>query len=256
VSGAPADLNVYVAGLELADSLGYPLAPSRGAVAAPPVDYVTAPQALAAGSQMIEFDASVEPAQRALITNAMLYAQLVANKYAGSGTAQAFYDKYFEVFSHIGGAQGSMTDSAQDFSGANADVHTAVIGVLQAALGPAATAASIINAALTSLSKIPPTTPWLNLFDTVSRHSSFSSFQLCYGSMAGAEPVLKMLWFAIDSTDTYGQVLFVKFSTSKASLRLRQGEVSPRLDTLQITAAQIAAAINQQALDYISDIKL
>lgn len=254
-AGPPIDLGAYVAGLELADPFGYAISPSRGS-AAEPVDFTSAPQALTAGSQMIEFNPSVDPAQRAMITNAMLFAQLAANKYAGSGPAEAFYDKYFEILSHIAGAQGSLTDSSQDFSGANFDVHTAVLGVLQAALGPAAAAGSILTAAMQSLAKIPAGTPWLALFDSVSRHSSFSSFQLCYGTMSGAEPVLKLMWFAIDSSDQLTQVLFVKTNTTRARLRLRQGEVCPRLETLKVTADQIAQAIDQQALDYISEIKL
>src|SRR4051794_3592849 len=94
------EAHAFVAGLGVADSRGGDLAPARGGDSpvqslqgAPAIPFDTAQQAVAAGSQLIEFDASVAPELRSAITNVMLLAQLAANKAAAAGPIEAWYSK-------------------------------------------------------------------------------------------------------------------------------------------------------------------
>jgi hypothetical protein len=257
VTDQSSEAHAYIDELELADARGRPLAVSRGSMSdAPPIDFTTTPQAVAAGSQMVEFDASVDPKLRSAITNALLLAQLAANKAAPSGPVEAWYGKYAEVLSHIGWVTGDLSFKATQFDGEGLDVHRAIAGVLAAALGPAAAAASIVLAALKGLESMAGDSPWLVLFDKASRHTTFNSFQLSYGSVQGGAPVLTLLCFAVDASDDTTQVLFFKYHGAHATLRQYSGEVRAATDILMATSDKVATLVGASASDYLSEISL
>src|SRR3954451_16707623 len=186
-----AESHAFIAGLELADSRGGDLEPSRGGDSpvqslqgAPAIPFDTTQQAVAAGSQLIEFDASVAPELRSAVTNVMLLAQLAANKAAADGPIEAWYSKYSEVLARLGWVTADLARKEDSFDGSGVDVQQAILGVLTVALGPGAAAASILAAAVGALGKTADSSGWIDLFEQASRHTSFTSVQLSYGSAA------------------------------------------------------------------------
>lgn len=251
--------HAYLDELELADPHGAPLAPQRGfaAVAAPPMVFTAdAQQAVTAGSSLVEFDASVDPDLKKAITNALLLAQLAANKAAGSGTIETWYKKYTEVLGHIGWITGAMSFHVEKFEGDGMEVHKAIAKVLAATLVPGAAAVSITLAVLGGLESMAADAPWLTIFDRASRHTHFNSFQMSYASLEGGTPMLKLLCFAVDTNATTTQILFFKFSDAGTRLRQYTGEVRANVDVLLQTRDKIASLVAADADDYLSNLSL
>ena len=245
---------VWLDGLELAEAPAG-LSDSRGGDDSIPT-FGTAPQAIAAGSQLIEFDASVDPQTRAMISNALLLAQLAADKTAPAGPPDVWYARYREILVNLGWITTGLAHTQQSFAGQNLQVQAAVLSVLTAALQPAAAAASILQAALASLDKLAPTTPWLTIFNRASRHSSFNSFQLAYGVVQAAQPQLTLIGFTLEGAEDLTQVMFVKFAASDARLDLYSGQVTPNLAAMTATAPKVAAMIADKASAFLATVEI
>ncbi|HEX4737345.1 MAG TPA: hypothetical protein VH331_07275 [Allosphingosinicella sp.] len=253
----------FVALLELADSRGGDLdggrggdAPGLGLPEAPPIPFDTEQQAVAAGSQLIEFDASVSPDLRSAVTNVMLLAQLAANKAAPSGPIEAWYAKYTEVLGMLGWVTSGLSEKDDHFDGAGIDVQQAILGVLTAALGPGAAAASILAAAIGALGKTADTGGWIDLFERASRHTSFTSFQLSYGTAKDGEARLHLLCFSLDADSETERVIFFRIGAAHAQLRQYSGDIAADPAMLMQTKDVVAAKVAASAADYLSTIAI
>jgi len=243
--------------VELAGPGGQPLAGRRrGAADAAQIEFKPGDQALAAGSQLIEFDPSIDPALRSAITNSILLAQLAANKAVPAGPIDAWYAKYLDVLAHIGWITSALTEQDRSFAGATGEVNKAISGALAAALGPGAAATSILLAALKGLETSAGDSPWIAVFDQATRQSQYSSFQLSYASANGNTPTMRLLCFSIDETSRSTQVLFFRFGDGSANLRLSSGEITAATDQLLQTKDRVAAMLAGKADAYLSSIDI
>lgn len=255
--------HAFVAGLELADSRGGDLDTSRGGDSAvrslqgaPAIPFDTAQQAVAAGSQLIEFDASVAPELRSAITNVMLLAQLAANKAAAAGPIEAWYARYSEVLGRLGWITSDLSKKEDNFHGAGVDVQQAILGILTVALGPGAAAASILAAAIGALGKTADSSGWIDLFEQASRHTSFTSVQLSYGTAKDGEARLRLLCFSLDTDSRTDRLLFFHLGAAHARLRQYSGEISADPAMLMQTRDVVAAKVAANAADYLSTIEI
>jgi len=201
-------------------------------------------------------DASVAPELRAAVTNVMLLAQLAANKAAADGPIEAWYAKYCEVLGRLGWVTGDLARKEDSFDGSGVDVQQAILGVLTVALGPGAAAASILTAAIGALGKTADSSGWIDLFEEASRHTSFTSVQLSYGSAKDGEARLRLLCFSLDADSRTDRLLFFRLGAAHARLRQYSGDISADPATLMQTRDAVAAKVAASAADYLSAIEI
>ena len=145
----------YIAALELPP----PPARSRELDAAAPDP--TGP-ALAVGPNLVEFAPGADPALRPAMTDALLLAQLAADK-ADARDPDAWYAAHHEVLSRLGFLGSGLTRTSQDLSTTDADLHEAILPVITAAFAGAAIPAIVI-ATLEQLSTASENRPWIPAF--------------------------------------------------------------------------------------------
>ena len=248
----------YVDALELPpayESLG----PDAEAALGP--KFVDAPQTIAVGAQLAEFTAKVPPELRAAISDSLLLAQLAANKAAQKAGASAdvfaWYDKYIEVLKGIGWQVIEFEQQAQKVSTSNAGVHSAIIPVIAAMLGPAVAAGSMVLSLLNGLKEMDQSSKWVTLFDRASQHAHGAKFQVGHVDLPeGADPVIKVVCFSIDASRTVTQVLFFKFSESAAELRKAIGSFRAGRDRLLASHGLIGERVQPFIAEYVAGIEI
>jgi len=234
---------------------------AKGPAIPTPPEYASGvDQAVTVGSQIAEFAANVPADMRPRISNSFLLAQLAANreiKDTGGGTKQ-WYDKYVEVLTQIGWLLESKQMSMREVSTDTLEVHKEIIPLLIAVLGTAAIpVTAVIISVLKSLADMDKDQPWITLFDRESQRASANQFQMSYASLdESAGPRISLVCFELDASRSLTQVLFFKFSTTKATLRHFGSKlgINPAVfeRSIKVVEDRIADYVN----DYIEDIKL
>jgi len=253
-----ASVAAYVDALELPpvyESLG------ADADAALGPKFVDAPQAVAVGAQLAEFTAKVPPDLRAAISDSMLLAQLAANKAAEKPGAAAdvfaWYDKYIEVLKGIGWTVVDFEQQAQSVSTLNAGVHSAIIPVVTAMLGPTMAAASMVLSVLNGLKEMDQSSKWITLFDRASQHAHGAKFQVSHVDVPdGGDPTIQVACFTIDAKREVTQVLFAKFSENSADLRKAVGSFAAGRDRILASNGLINDRVKPFIADYVSGIEI
>jgi hypothetical protein len=253
-----ARIAAYVDALELPpvyESLG------ADAEAALGPKFVDAPQAVAVGAQLAEFTDKVPPDLRAAISDCLLLAQLAANKAAEKPGAApevfAWYDKYIEVLKGIGWRVIDFEQQTQHVSTLNAGVHSAIIPVVAAMLGPTMAAASMAISVLNGLKEMDQSSKWITLFDRASQHAHGAKFQVGHVDVPdGADPTIKVVCFTIDAKREITQVLFFKFSEDGADLRKAVGSFAAGRERLLSSNTLINERVKPFIADYVSGIEI
>ena len=247
----------YVMGLDL------PPVPvrKRGADGAPvpaAVAFSEAPQAVVVGSQLTEFSAKVSADARSAIADSMLIAQLAANKAADAAAdVFAWYRKYIEVLQKVGWKVQDMEFQTQQVSDKNLGVHSAIIPVLMAMLGPGVAAASLVISVLNGLKEMDSSSPWITVFDRASQHAHGAKFQVSYvDADAEGAPQISVMCFGIDAQRTVTQVLFFKFSQDSAEFKKANGKLAMSLAQLAEAREVIAQRVHPFIADYVKGLDI
>ena len=229
------------------------------AIPAPPEYASGVDQAVTVGSQIAEFAADVPKDMRPQISNSFLLAQLAANreiKDTGGGTQQ-WYDKYVEVLTQIGWLLESKQVSMREVSTDTLEVHKEIIPLLIAVLGTAVPVTAVIISVLKSLADMDKDQPWITLFDRESQRASANQFQMSYASVdENAGPRISLVCFELDASRSLTQVLFFKFSTTKATLRHFGSKFGINPDLFKKSIKVVEKRIDEYVNDYVEDIKL
>jgi hypothetical protein len=220
-------------------NLDLPAPRSRGPQEAPPLPpaFTSTPQGLTIGSQLTEFTSGVTAAIRPSVSNSLLLAQLAADKAnPGGKDPKAWFATFNTVLGMVGWVPTVGVSATQEVSDRDAELHKAIIPVLEAVLGPAAAAGSIILTVLKGLQSMNQDSPWLTLFEQKSQMVNVAQFGMNYidgGGDGGA--ALNTVYFTLTATRGVTQVLFVKLSEANATISSDQrGKM--------MSAAAIAAA--------------
>jgi hypothetical protein len=215
-------------------------------------------EAVAVGAQIAEFSPSVTPELRAAVADSLLLAQLAANKAAGDqGDVIAWYRKYVEVLQGVGWLVHDMEFQSQELSQIDGDMHTAIIPVITAMLGPAAAAASVVIAVLKGLQEMDRDNPWITVFDRASQHASGAKFQLGFvDADAQGNPEIKLMALAIDAQRSVTQVLFFKFSDQSTTLRRAESTLKSQRARLDSIKDAVSQRVQPFLTDYISKIEI
>jgi hypothetical protein len=242
---------VFIRGLEL------PSAPPvrRGEEAIVPA-FSTDPQALVVNAQMAEFDSKVPEPLRPTISNAILLAQLGADKATTTPDPWSWYGAYKSILGKIGWLPTVDETSQQEVSDRSSELHKAIIPILEAALGPAA-AGSIILEVLKGLGSMTENAPWMSLFQRKSQSANAAKFGLSYvgmGDNGGA--LLKTVFFGIDATQTLTQVLVFKITAANATVRSAQSQFVASGQSLNDTAGVLGQKVQPYIVDNIKNITI
>ena len=238
----------FIAALDLPP----PPARTRGGPEAPPPD-PSAP-AVSTGQNLIEFGAAVDAAIRPAVTDALLLAQLAADK-AGVSTPDQWYENHRSVLAHLGFVSSGLTRTAQDFSSTNEDLNEAILPVITAAFAGAAIPALVI-ATLQQLSAASQDKPWLKLFEQESRHFGARQFQISMVDSQADTLVIRMLGFAIDIAQEQAQVLFFRHARDTGAVERLEGSFSVPAATLSGLAADIATKLAERRQSYLAALEI
>ena len=210
------------------------------------IEFTEGQEAVAVGAQLAEFSAAVPAAQRAVVADCLLLAQLAANK----GTTmnddlQVWYDQYLGVLQKLGWLQTSLEFKATEVDDLDAGVHQAILPVLTALLGPAAAAASMVVTVLKGLQEMDKDNPWMTVFDRASSHASGAKFQMGFvdADATGTTVSVQLVALAIDARKRITQVLFFRFASEHAKLSVAKGELSVGVDRLQALRSVVAERV-------------
>jgi hypothetical protein len=188
----------------------------------------------------------------------MLIAQLAANKAADAAAdVFAWYRKYIEVLQKVGWTVQDMEFQTQQVSDRNLGVHSAIVPVVMAMLGPAIGAASLVVSVLNGLQEMDKNSPWITMYDRASQHSHGAKFQVGYvDADATGAPQINAMCFGIDAKRTVTQVLFFKFSKDSAELQKANGKLAMSPAQLAEARDVIAKRVHPFIADYVKDLDI
>jgi hypothetical protein len=234
---------------------------SAGAVppAAQPRYVADQRQAVAIGSQIAEFAASVPQDLRPQIANSFLMAQLAANKYLEvvKGGTKEWYERFSFVLANTGWVVENQSESLREVSGDTAQVHKEIIPIVAAILGPAAAAASIVIVALNGLANMAKDSPWITLFHRESQRAKSNQFQIGYvDAPAGKGARISLACFDLDASQSVTQVLFFKVSSASASLRHFASNLSLNEEVFATVQDLVQQRIHDQVARYIARLEI
>jgi hypothetical protein len=220
--------------------------------------WTDAQEAVAVGSQLVEFAAGVPTDVRDAIADSVLLAQLAANKAAGQAQdVIRWYDMYVEVLQNIGWQLRDVEFRTHQVSDTNASLHKEIIPVLTALLGPHAAAASIVLSVLNGLQAMDKDSPWITVFDRASQQAHGAKLQVSYVQQgASGDPEISLLAFGIRAEQTITQVLFFKFRAQNAELKQASGKMGVSITRLNSAKDLIAQRVTPFVTDYVAELDI
>lgn len=236
----------YVAALDL------PPPPRTRGPESPPPDPSAA--ALAVGPNLVEFADGADPSLRPAMTDALLLAQLAADK-AEVATPDAWYAAHHGVLTRIGFRSSGLTRTTQDFSSSDADLHEAILPVITAAFAGAAIPA-IVVATLQQLSAASENRPWIRLFERESRRFSARQFQVTMVEGDASAQTVNMLGFALDVAQEQAQILFFRHARDTAAVGRIEARFSAGNAALADIAPDLAAKLAERRHAYVAALEI
>lgn len=215
-------------------------------------------QSVVVGSQLLSFDAGVEPGFREAISDSALLAQLVANRTV-SATADpiAWFDAYFTVLGNIGWVVQARDTATYDIATDGMAVHEAILPVVTAFVGAIPGAVALVKLALDSLKAMDADSPLITLFNRESQHARIGRFQFTLVRPDGSGGLLaEAMAFVLEADRTITQLLFFKLSRSQSTLRRSLGSVS--LNTAALTALRpvVRGKVQAHMASYVAALDL
>lgn len=239
--------NPTIDSMNLPDSPEPATRPVRDQVADLPLgaNYSNQRQVVAIGGLLLEFNEVVPKNLREPIANAMLFAQLATNK--ATETTQdvsAWPAHFYKTLVQLGWTTGETVEHIFSSSGRNRDLYENMIPMLTALLGPAEAAASQMISVLRELGSHRDYSPWITTFDQSSRRHSGNTMEFCHVTADPDGNVrAKTLSCAIQSNESFTQVLFIKTSRLKAEVRVSYTDISTTREALESTRDAIAQRV-------------
>jgi hypothetical protein len=214
-------------------------------------------QSVLVGSQIVSFAKGVTPEKRNAIANSALLAQLAANKQVPDQTSiNDWYNKYFEVLTHIGWTVQNKGFSQFATANTDVDVTEAILAVAASALGgTAATGYLLVKSALEALKPSEKNKPWVTLFERESLHANAARFQV---SLVNEEPdagfLINLMAFSLEAKTDLTQVLFFRFKSASAVFKQFSGAVTISDTLLATICAPIADRVAAYTNSYIKEL--
>lgn len=253
-----------------------PAPPTEGSIeTASPVDSLTLPdapdvnaerqgilytheqQVVVVGGLLLEFSKEVPWELRSPIADAMLFAQLAANK-ATESSPDIFewQRRFFSTLTSIGWRVDDSTEHNLSSSGRNRDLYESMIPPLASLLGPEQASTSKMIDLLRKLGEARDDTPWVTLYNTSSQRQSGGTLELCHvGADRNGGIWLRILSCVIQANESITQVLFFKASRVKAEIRVTSTEIGTSAEQLLATKDAIAERVRPFIRDYMQAVE-
>ncbi len=182
-------------------------------------------QAVVAGSGLIFSEEGVSKQVKEDLLACTLFAQFAAQSKVGSSTnVVEWYEAYFDALRNLGWAMSSQDFREHTEKGNTVLVHKAIMSVLTAVLGPAATALVVIKSVFDGLEQVGSDNGWLTFFDRQSVQATVAKFQVVTAQPTKDGQInIGLVGFELRAEKTITQVLFFKSSKSKVRLRFAGG---------------------------------
>jgi len=238
----------YISGLDL------PPPPPRARTGSGPEPDPAATRALAVGGNLVEFGDGAAPGLRRAVTDALLLAQLAADK-SGAATPDLWYERYRAVLGHLGFRSEGLTRTAQSFGSDDAELHEAILPVLTAAFAGAAVPALVLET-LRQLTEASADRPWITLFERESRRFDARQFQVSLVDGTETEQTVRLVGLAVDLGHGATQVLFFRHAADSVAVERVEGRFHALASTLAEIAPDIAAKLADRRRDYLADLEI
>jgi hypothetical protein len=210
--------------------------------------------ALAVGQNLVEFTGETTPALRAAVTDALLLAQLAADK-QNLATPDQWYEAHRSVLMHLGFLGEGLTRTAQDFSSQDADLHEAILPVITAAFAGAAVPVLVMQT-LKQLSEASEGKPWITLFERESRRFNVRQFQISLVEATPTHQEVSMLGFVMDIAQGSTQVLFFRSASDTVAVERIEGKFSAEASSLLEFAPNLAAKLAGRRQSYLQALEI
>jgi hypothetical protein len=209
---------------------------------------------VAVGQNLVEFAESAAPELRAAVTDALLIAQLAADK-GGARRPDEWYEAHREVLAHLGFRSEGLTRTAQDVEELNGELHQAILPVITAAFGGVALPAVVI-ATLEQLSVASEGRPWITLFERESRRFDARQFQVSLVEGRDGAQHVTMLGFALDIGHAGGQVLFFRSASDTVAIERIEGRFAAEAAKLAEIAPALAEKLAEHRRGYLAALEI
>lgn len=212
-------------------------------------------QAQVIGAGVFSFAPGIEVAVREAVSDALLLAQLVANKQTSAeADPLRWFAEYTDVLTNLGWAltAGGWTDYGSH--GAAADVHQEVLAILTAVLGPVPTALSIVTASVNALKAMNPQSSWIRIFSRESQRARLARFQVGFVDQSAGTVQVSMIACLLEASSTITQVLVFRYREQHASFRASHPTLSASAASLVRLHPRLQAKVQDYQDSYLSSI--
>lgn len=215
-------------------------------------------QAAVVGAGLVSFTAGVPAPRREDLCNATLLAQLAANrKVPDRAQVLPWFDAYVAALMNLGWVvqQTGFREYAGEFDGL--ETHEAVRQAAAALLAPNPAALAVLAATLDAVQSMDRDSPWITLFDRVSRDTRTSQFQI---ALADRTPegglVMHLLAFAIEAKARITQVLFFKLRHKRVKLQQNSGQALVDVGVLTSIRGALKTRLAERVTEFIATVDL
>jgi hypothetical protein len=184
-------------------------------------------QSLVVGGNVVSFLDTVPAAQRQVIANSTLLAQLGANRQVPDREKlEDWYNAYFSILTQVGWIVQERGFSEHHEAGSDFETNKAILAVASAIFGPASTALVLVTSTLKAM-KSMSSGPWMTVFKQESQSAKAGRFQFTAVEPGGSgQPLLSLMAFELEARTNLVQVLFFKFRKSDIVLKHSSGKVT------------------------------
>jgi hypothetical protein len=224
-------------------------------LAAPPELEEGTAQALVAGSGLVMAEEGVSKGSKEDIVNSTLLAQFAAsNAVKNRSDVIAWYGEYFSALQRLGWVMTSQSFQELREGGKTVEVHKAILGVLEVALGAGAAALAMAKAVLDGLSEAGNDAGWIRLFDRQTTSARVARFQVVTAQPNNGLVNIGLFAFSVVAKKQVTQVLFFKFKKSEGSLKFAGGTASIDEGLLSSIRDDIRKKLEAAAADFVASI--
>lgn len=215
-------------------------------------------QSVVVGSELQSFGKGVDEATRRALQNAVLLAQLAAQKKARPDDYETWYRTYFDALSSIGWLIQERSFSSFDTKTKQADVHEAVLQLAAGLLGgPATTAYQVVAATLGALKRLKERDPAITIFSRETEHLQTARFQVSVAEEEGDGGLaVSLMAFRLRASTTVTRVLFFRFKGEEAHLEHLSARVGVNSDLLEGVADAIAGKVTRYVEGYVRTLEI
>ena len=229
------------------------------ATAPEPPNFEKPELAVTVGSQIASFSENVSAELKEKVANGFLFAQQAANKQIEGkqdATSEDWYNTYVDVLTKIGWMREDGGAARREIEGTSVEVHSKIIPVITAALGPAVAASALIVDVLKGLNEMDQDTPWITLFSRESQRAEANQFQMSHVDSENGAPRITLVNFELSAERSVTQVLFFKFHSNEAKLTQFQERISVNEPIFSQVAPVIADRLADRVRQFVMEIEI